>query len=86
MPKVEIKSDGIRTQLLVDGVDISGITSAFALSQKAQNVPVLTLEIPCAEVTVDTITQMQFPPEIQKFITNWNEMHSAAPAATETAE
>lgn len=51
--KIRIRSNEKNTSLIVDGTEISRVTSGFSLSQKAGEIPVLVVEIPVPNGDID---------------------------------
>lgn len=83
MAKVEIKQDGCITHIILDGKDISHMVRAFSFGQdvgKAEDCPILRLDIVATDLTVDSTC---FPALPEIFKPYYVEKKKAAPDGTE---
>lgn len=65
-PKFEISTDGVITTIKCDGKVVKGVR-AFALSQKAGEIPILTLDLNATDLSVDGTMLPELPEVFRPF-------------------
>lgn len=69
MARIQIKTnDSIFPHLLVDGEDISDIVTEYTVSQKAGEIPIVTLKLVGTDMAISEQCGFRFPKHVRDFL------------------
>lgn len=63
-PKIEIKTDGIKGHIIIDGIDMSNVVRGYTLVHRAGEVPTLSVELLATDLVMDGESIVDYPKAI----------------------
>ena len=61
IPKIEIKTDGVRAKILIDGTDISGCVKSYKIEQKAGEPATMEIDAFGLDMSIDAKVMPALP-------------------------
>lgn len=86
MAKIEIKTEGIKSKILLDGMDISNVVTKYEFVHEGGRLPQMQVTLLSTDMSISSTCSPTFLPDIQLFLRSLSENNSAAPAVAETVE